>query len=283
MEGIEIKQISWYDDRFYRMDYLDEHGVEIRDYFPSVTTKLSALAKPFLLQWYGDIGTREAKAKMNEAGEKGTRVHYAWNTYINGGAVVYNPRKYALHTPEELKEVTEYYNGNVYFLENQEEMYDMHKLQRFNEIVKPDHRDSEMIVYDIENRDAGTLDNLMYIDEGDYEINGKKPIHIDEGLYIGDLKTGGDASVGKSACMQIACYTYCVEAMGLGEVKGGLILHTGSKNRSGIEGFGVTLLDRARLDEEYQDYRDISRVWQRNFGTLKPKILQVPNIITIGE
>ena len=68
-------------------------------------------------------------------------------------------------------------------------MYDIYKLQKWHEIVNPEVKESEMIVYSKKNKDAGQLDKLMFIKGGDYEINGAKPLHIPEGLYVVDLKT----------------------------------------------------------------------------------------------
>ena len=66
--------ISWWDSRYYPCIAPD--GSEI--YLPSVTTILGAVSKgDFLEKWRGDIGNREADLRMNEAGDRGSRVHHA--------------------------------------------------------------------------------------------------------------------------------------------------------------------------------------------------------------
>ena len=40
---IEVKQIAWFDDRFYKIRYENDKKVEVEDYIPSITTKLNAL------------------------------------------------------------------------------------------------------------------------------------------------------------------------------------------------------------------------------------------------
>jgi len=45
-EILQVKQIEWFDDHFYKIRYVNEAKVELEDYIPSVTTKLGALSKP---------------------------------------------------------------------------------------------------------------------------------------------------------------------------------------------------------------------------------------------
>ena len=37
------------------------------------------------------------------------------------------------------------------------------------------------------------------------------------------------------------------------------------------------------INQYYQDYRDIAKVWDRNFGNEKPTIRQIPGIITLQD
>lgn len=57
-----------FDEKTHRY-FLD--GVRV----PSTTGILGAINKPFLLKWYGDNGTAEAKRLSKEAADFGTRVH----------------------------------------------------------------------------------------------------------------------------------------------------------------------------------------------------------------
>ncbi len=273
----KIKCIDWFDDHFYKINYINEAKQEIVDYLPSTTTKLSAVAKPFLIRWHGDIGNREAVMRRNEAGERGTRIHYAWATYIIGGAVIYNPPKTPLYTPEEIVELKKKYN-NTWTITNQGEMWDMMKLQKFVQVLKPKPVASEVILYDLENREAGTVDNIFDIEAGSYLINGATPLILPAGRFIFDLKTG--ASIGDGD-MQVADYAIMAKKTGYGEIKGSLIGHTQAKNKSGIEGFGVSYQNEKQIAEKYQDFRDIARVWERQFGTKKPIVRQIPGIITL--
>lgn len=278
---LAVKQIDWFDQHFYRVRYINEAKQEIVDYLPSTTTKLGALAKPFLIRWYGDLGTREANQRRDEAADRGTRLHWAWHIYITGGVVVYNPPQTPLYTKEEIDEIYKKYNGMVVVLTNQNEMWDMMKLQRFVEIVKPESVTSEAIVYDIENREAGTVDNIFDIKAGKYLVNGATPLVLPAGRFVFDLKTG--ASIGKEASMQVADYAVMAKKSSYGAIKGTLIGHTQAKTKSGIEGFSLSYQDEAKVKEEYQDYRDIAKVWERNFGSKKPVIRQIPGMITLEK
>jgi hypothetical protein len=274
---IEVKQIDWFDDHWYRIRYLNEAKVEVEEYYASVTTKLGILAKPHLLRWYGEIGYQEARRKTREAADRGTRIHWAWYTYVQGGAVIYqNPRTPA-YTREEIEEIHKRFNNNVWIVENQDEHYDFLKLVEMFKRLDPQIVESERKLFNIEHKEAGTGDNIFGLKEGKYEISGAKPLVLPAGMYLGDLKTG--ASVTKENLMQISAYVYCAESMGYDTFQGALIYHTQSRIKTGIPGLSVTYLTRDEIEQHYSDFRDISRVWERQ-STSKPIIRQLPCLVT---
>lgn len=277
MENEKIKAITWFDDRFYKTTKEDGSV----DYIPSVTTKLGALSKPFLTRWYGQLGTREAELRRDEAADKGTRLHHAWYTYMSGGAVIYDNPKVPVYTKEEIEGLYKVYNNQVMVLTRQDEMYNAMKLQKFVDIVKPKVVANEVILYDLDCRDAGTADNIFDIKTGKYPINGSKLVELPEGRYIFDLKSG--ASIGKEARMQVATYAKMAEKGNFGRIRGTLIGHTQSKTKTGIEGFSVSYQNEEEIEQEYQDYRDIAKVWERNFGNLKPTIREIPSLISLTK
>lgn len=276
---IEIKSIEWFDDRFYKVVYFDETNKEQTRYIPSVSTKCGAVAKPFLARWRGDIGNREADLRMQEGADRGTRIHDAWYKLTNGGCVVYQPKGKPLHTKEEMDALIAEFKDNLTILRDQEEVYALTKLQRFCQLVEPSFLGSEMTVYDLEANDAGTTDNLVRIEEGSYPVNGRSPLFLKGGQYILDVKSG--QFVGEDAYMQVAAYRHCVNQMGLGPVEGAIILHTQGKNKSGIEGFAAILLDEQTCEIKYVNYRHVSEIWQAQFGDLKPKVFELPSLITL--
>lgn len=276
-ELLDVRMIDWWDDHWYKIRYLDEAKIEQEDYFASVTTKLGALAKPHLTRWYGDVGTREAQRIMHEAADRGTRIHWAWYFWTNGGAVVYQDRRNPAYSREEMDSIYKRYNNQVWTLEFQDEHYDFLKLVQMFYIFKPEIIESEKKVFHVEHQEAGTADNIMNLKEGEYEVAGAKPLTLPGGWYLGDLKTG--KQIGKDAYMQVAAYVYCAESMGYNRFQGALIYHTSSTTKKGIEGLNVHHLVRTEIDDLYSDYRDISRVWERQFSGKKPIIRQLPCLV----
>jgi hypothetical protein len=279
---IDVKLFSWFDDRWYKVRYINEMKVEVEEYFASVTTKLGALDEPFIRRWYGQVGLEEAMRVLREAGDRGTRLHWAWQFLNNGGAIIYDPDRGAPYDDEELAGIKKYYNGNFFCLKNQDEMFQMDKLKRWLDIVEPIEVKCEQIVYNIEEKDAGTLDNLMLLGPGVYEINGSKPLKLEAGWYVCDLKTG--STISAKAKMQIARYSVMCEKLYAHEkhpieIVGALILHTSASMRSGIEGLATVHIPREELLALNQDYLDIAKVWNRQCKSQKPKVRQLPALI----
>lgn len=279
--GINVKMIQWFDQHFYQVEYQKEaeEGREpetIIDYIPSVTTKLNIIAKPFLAQWRGDIGNREANLRVIESQDMGSRLHLAWQVYTQGGAVVFNDYKRPAYTQQELIDLEAKFN-KIAILRSQDEMYQMTKLQKFFEIINPIITFSETIVYDLKNRDAGTVDNLFQIKEGDYQINGTKPVHLIEGWYIFDLKTG--KAIGDEARTQVAAYAEIVKNMGVIDPVGCIVGHTNAKTKGGIPGFSADVFFDDDIKAEYEVYRHISAMWNKRHGEMQPKVFQIPSII----
>lgn len=282
METIkEVKMVEWFDDHFYKVKYGTETNgvpVEVTEYFPSVTTKLQVVAKPFLAKWRGDIGNREADLRMFEASQRGVRIHHAWYVMTTGGVIIYQPFQHPNYTQEEIDQISSVNFGNVAVIHYQDEMYDLYKLKRWLEIVKPKIIASELINYSIPNRDAGTLDNLFEIEEGDYAINGSKPLHLPKGVYVADLKTG--KAVDDDAFMQVGDYAFNVREMGVADPIGSLILHTGSAVRSAIEGLSTLYRNKEQMESDYQDYRLAAALWERKNANAKPKIFEFPSLLS---
>lgn len=278
-QKIKIQAVEWFDDRFYRVKYDNEYGVEVEDYIPSVTTKLGAIAKPFLVQWYGDLGNREANLRKMEQADRGSRIHHAWYSYATGGAIVYNPPRNPNFTRQQIEELYHQYQENVCVIYNQDEMLDVDKLKRWCEYVQPVFLGCEYTVCSLKNRDAGTVDNKIYTEGGEWPVNGRNLLTIPKGKYILDIKTGN--YLGAEAEMQVSAYFKCDEEMNSDpDLMGAMILHTGSKIKSGIEGLSTKLLLRDDIEKQYSNYRLISQVWENHFGGMKPKVLTIPNLIT---
>jgi hypothetical protein len=272
----EVKMVEWFDEHYYKV----ERKKGPPDYYPSVTTKLGVVEKPFLAKWRGDIGNREADMRVFEAQERGSRIHAAWEAMTTGGAIIFNPSKRPNFTEEEVAGLRTRYDGNLEIVRYQEEMYQLMKLQRFLEVVKPRIIASELVVYSERYCEAGTIDNVFHIAEGDYAINGRTPLHLSEGVYIADLKTG--SMFDDNAYMQMAAYANMyTEAIGV-EPVGTLGIHTGAKTKTGIPGLGCFQRTKAEWKQDFSDFRNVSALWERKHKDDRPDTFEIPTLITIG-
>ena len=268
----DIKMVEWFNDHWYKI----ELGENEFKYIPSVTTKLGVVSKPFLAKWRGDIGNREADMRMFEAAERGSRIHRGYEIYCKGGLIIYNPVTRPNYTPEEMSKLLSE-NPINYICQYQDEMWDLLKLSKFIELVKPKIIASEMTVCSLKDNDAGTMDSLFEIKEGNYPVNGSKPLFIPGGVYVADLKTGN--VIDKNAYRQTAAYVNCVREMKISNPVGSLILHTGSKNKNGIEGFGVHVRIGDDLKNDYKSYRLAASLWEEEHGDDSPRIFEFPSQI----
>lgn len=274
---MDIQTALYFDDRGYRIKFKDGSVYEQA----SVTTKLGIEDKPFLYRWYADQGWDQARKKLHESGERGKRIHYALFIYVMGGVILYNNPQLPSYTEEQIKE---YQRLSPYFtvLSNQDEMIALWKLQKFFDIVNPKILDAEKTVWSIEHGIAGTLDMVLMIEKGKYDVSGSKGLVIPEtGAYIADLKTGN--MVADSAWSQISAYKVAYEGLSDLKTKGGLVLHTSSSTRSGIEGFAALLKTSEELDPHFQFFKNASAMWDFRNPGFTLKAFSFPTLIKRGE
>jgi hypothetical protein len=270
--------------RIVLVEHHDEHWYKITVdakvyYIPSVTTKLGVKDKPFLARWRGDIGNREADMRVYEAQQKGRRIHWAWETALKGGIVIYDPWQAPAYSESEIAALKAKHNGLVAPLRTADEMWHIVRLQRQFQILKPEVLAVEIKVFDLENRDAGTIDHVYKIKEGIYQI-AAKPVHLDAGIYVGDLKTG--SSVDENVWMQLAPYAYMYEQMFHVELAGALISHSGS-NLKTAPGFKTLIRTRDMLmNRDYPDYRHASALWMRDHEDDEPKTYEFEALIKLN-
>jgi hypothetical protein len=65
-------RVQWFDDRFYKV-WLSTWPVP--EFYPSSTTVLGIIAKPYLASWRGRVGNEEADYRSYLAKTRGTRTH----------------------------------------------------------------------------------------------------------------------------------------------------------------------------------------------------------------
>lgn len=268
--------VEWYSEHWYKI---------VKDgathWLPSVTTKLGIINKPGLSRWRGDIGNREADLRMYEAGQRGTRLHWARQVLLTGGAVIYDPWLHPVYTEQGIADLKAKYNGNVSILKTQDEMVQIVKLQRQLAILKPKVLGVEVKVYDLEFHDAGTIDGIYEIEGGVYMINGATPLKLEPGIYIEDFKSGN--FLDDNVWLQLAPYARCWENMTRKHVQGALITHTGAKTKKGIAGLATMFRDRETLlKRDYMDYRHAAALWERDHAEDQPEQFEFPSILTLN-
>jgi|GEM_PF-1395893 len=270
--------VEWFDDRYYKVE---EYG---ETYFlPSVTTVLgTAFPKPFLARWRGDVGNREADARMREGADRGSRIHHALYVLANGGAVILESAdaRHPRFTERELAALKVRYNGKIIVLHAQDEYLQVHRFARWVSQVKPMFIIREATLYSIRHGIAGTMDAVVKIEAGRYDIAGSKPVVLDGGLYILDYKTGG--TIGDDAFLQMAAYRRMYQDALQTEIAGALIVHTNAETRSGIEGLKTILRTPAELDADWRAFQSAYDLFRR-VGISKPKVFELPSYITLTQ
>ena len=254
-EALQSEMVNWFDQHYYRIG---------SRFLPSVTTVLGASPKWYLGNWRGDVGNAEADRIMKEAQIHGSNVHWYLNHLLNGGSLVFN------------KETVEKGFINV---KDQFEFLHIYKVVQFLNIVKPKILMSEEILWSDKYEFAGTMDLLMDVEEGEYPVNGAKPIFLEGGIYVADLKTG--KSIGNEAFWQTSAYAEALkEHTGL-QVAGTMILHTQSGNAKGIEGFGVKVRNSEEVSLDFENFLKVYEVWKIAPNPTKPKIFQMPLLLKL--
>jgi len=271
----EAVLIEAFNDHYYKV--IEKEAVF---YLPSVTTKIGIVDKPNLARWRGDVGNREADLRMYDSGQRGKRIHWAWETALKSGAVVYDPWQNPVYTEEGIAELKKRYT-NVAILRTQEEMWAITKLQRQFDIWTPGILGVEEKVYDLDHRDAGTIDSIYWTDGGDFLISGSKPLHLDPGIYINDLKTG--SYVDDNVWMQLAPYAYMWEKKHQAQVTGAMVTHTGSTIKTGIPGLKTMVRPRdLLLGKDYDAYRHAAALWERNHEGEQPETFEFPSLVQLN-
>lgn len=220
--------------------------------------------------WRGQVGNWEADKVINEAAEKGSRIHSAISVLVQGGDVyLFNPRKPA-YNQVELNEQISASSNPWYILNNQQEMLEVFRFQSWLNEVSPSALASEITIFSLLHKFAGTLDLLLTIKAGKYNINGEKPIELPAGRFILDIKTGNEDD--QNHPKQLAAYMQAYEEDSNDEIVGGLIVYTNAKTKSGLK---TVFYSRETLLIEFERFLDVKKVFD-HYSTIKPEMLTLP-------
>jgi hypothetical protein len=275
---LQVKQVQYFDERYYRLTLYDDSLV----WLPSVTTILQASPKPYLAKWRGQIGNAEADRIMRNSMDKGSRVHHACYIYAQGGGVIFDPPSFKEladlnKTADDLKRQFRVAGKPYVTLEDQEEMLMVRRYAEWFRVMAPKPIALEMIVYSINVGTAGMLDAAHQIEAGKYAVAGSKPLVVEQsGLYIQDLKTGNEDN---DYWMQLAVYA-TMYALSTGtKVQGAMITYLDANVSSGIDGCKTVLKTWDELQEDYEAFLNVKRIWQRKFGKQQPAVFDFPNVL----
>jgi hypothetical protein len=284
-----LAKVEYFDDRFYKLeqkldykipDSFNPNHVHFRDdgidlYLPSVTTILNVEPKPYLSKWRGDVGNREADLRMLEAQERGSYIHYLCSKLTEGKTIIYQNIKQNFPTTEAIQNEGEI-GKDVFVCHSQDIMVQVARFDRLLDILKPKILDVERNVYYIQDIFyAGTVDYIMEIETGDYQISTKKSEHIEGGIYVCDLKTGN--SCDKNYFLQTIAYTKALNM----DIKGNIIIHTNSDNKTGIE--GVKLFVETDLESYWKQFKIYYKTFQFINKEIKPKLFEIPYLLRRKE
>lgn len=286
----DVKRIEYFDTRYYKILYevitknlgKKKSKELMTQFFPSVTEILGAYPKDFLARWRGDVGNERADQIMNDALRLGSFIHNSAEVLSKGGALIYNPITSPIHSEAEIIKLKKKYKDNVVIVRWQQEFVQLYRIWQWFNLVKPSKIETEQTVYSIAHKYAGTLDLLMWIDEGTYEIAGSTPIKLSSGYYVGDYKTG--KGVDETYKMQISAYINAIqEGLPTINIKGGLIIHPNNeKVTTGIVGLKTTYVSMAEQKKYFKHFLSVYEVYKIKKPVPDPVAFTMPTVLTLN-
>jgi CRISPR/Cas system-associated exonuclease Cas4 (RecB family) len=123
------------------------------------------------------------------------------------------------------------------------------------------------------------LDYAIFLKQGVYKLKSGFILQADkEGTYIIDLKSGSKSGIHR---MQVSAYAAAYEEMTQEKIAGGLIVYTNGKKAGGAEQVETIFMDRARLVAEFEDFKHVLSIWNREHANDSPVRFKFPSIITM--
>lgn len=267
-------QVDWFDQHYYKL--FNNDGTE--EFFPSVTTILQVSPKPFLNRWRGELGNEEADRLKEEGAERGSNIHFACDMLKQGGAVILMQGLKTRYTEVELAEIKKKHNGLVAFIWDQFEYLQIYRYWQFLNEIKPLDIQSEQTVFSLRYKFAGTLDEVYKLSAGIYDINGTKPVKLDAGRYLADIKSS--KTITDDNYLQLSAYWKAYEEMNKTEINGALLIHTNATTKKGIEGLSVKVITRPEMEEYFENFLKMFEVWKIAPSPAHPKVFSMPNQLT---
>lgn len=231
-----IVQITIADERWYIKETQTSAGLET-NYVPSVTWIASHYPKGIAyFKWLADKGWDEAESLKQEAGDKGSKVHYAIEDLVNGKTVKMDD-KYINPTTEEEEELT------------LEEYECLMSFSGWFNAVKPKVIETEVTVFNDEYNYAGTIDLIC-------EINRE--------LWIIDYKTS--QSVWPSYEIQVSAYKQAIPKYSRAKLG---ILQLGYRRNKNNYKFN-------EIEDKFELFLAARQIWENESSKIVPKKKDYP-------
>lgn len=292
---IEVKPVEYFNDRFYKAtltpdtdvtkiketfpNIVYEYEDRIDVYLPSVTTILGNTENnSFLAKWRGEVGNERADQIMNEALDKGSRIHNAIDLLLQGNIIVYNNPKAPQYTKIEIDQIEFINDCKVFEIIRQDEMIQIARIKRLIDLTNPKIIASELTVYNFDLCYAGTIDSIWEF-ETDIAITlGRNKLEISAGKYIIDYKTGRNFNE-QSYSRQISAYANS----NLGDLKGGILIHLNANIKTGIEGLKCYVQSLEDLQPYFDSFNRLNAEFQFENRNIKPDLFEFDTLIKLNK
>lgn len=260
--------IQWYDQHYYQVN---QPSGDI-DFYPSVTTILQLFPKSFLGTWRGNVGNDEADRISYEAKKTGSNVHAAIDFLNRGGLTVKFRGKSEIDEPGQ----------NSYWVYTQDEYLMVYRFIQLARLFNWKISFSEFPVHSHKHKFAGTLDMLLFIEKGEYQISNSNKITVEKsGLYIADVKTG--KGYYDEIPLQLCAYWYAAKEMKIKNIRGAIGLHLNAQSRSGIVGVKVYHYTPVDFKKYWGDFLSVKDLFDRYPNVGKPKLMVLPPVLSLQE
>lgn len=281
----EVERIDYFDNRYYKLIFVNKEKKLYYDFLDSVTEILSIYPKKGLDRWRGEVGNERADQIIIEAFNLGSVIHNGAEVIAKKGAVIYNPIYKPKFNAKEIEQLRKKYKNNITIIRYPKEFLQLSRILELFRVLKPKEVECEQTVYSLIHRYAGTLDLFFYLPKsGEYNISGGTPLWLDKGYYVADYKTG--KYIDKTYKMQLSAY---MEAIFEGkpelrkELRGGLIIHANNeKITAGIPGLKVTHIPMFEQKNYFNHFLATLNLFRADKSVPNPKELSMPLILTLN-
>jgi len=254
-EAKGIVRITTADERWYsHLIPEKERIIDQYEWIPSVTWITSYYPKGIAyMKWLANHGWDESKAIMQEAGEKGSKIHLAISAYLTGRVIKMDDKFFSHETGQDEELTTEEYASLLTFV-------------KWFETYTPEIIANELTVFNFEDSYAGTLDFIC---------------RIGDQIYIIDFKTG--QNIWQSHRLQLSAYSHA--DIDLEKLK--ITPEEWSKRRLMILRVGYKKNKNGYKADEIEDQFDLfltaSKIWANETKGIEPKQRDYPLSVQMGK